>query len=125
MKKFDLEYCGDIYQIQLSVSTYQNGNLAITMTDWSSGEPEPWNVLTVNLGFALSKDCAFIDTNNNGNDILSWIIRYGLAVPTGRKAVSGFRSYPEYRFRKSILMDMPTIFKHWGGHTTHENKDLP
>lgn len=106
MKKFSLEHYGDIYQIQLSVSTYQNGNLAITMTDWSSGEPEPWNVLTVNLGVALSKDCAFIDTNNNGNDILSWIIRYGLAVPTGRKAVSGFCSYPEYRFRPSKLEEI-------------------
>ena len=63
--KFNLERYGNNYHIQLSIATYQNGNLAITMENWNSGKPEPWNVLTVNLGISLDKDCAFIDTNNN------------------------------------------------------------
>lgn len=106
MTTFDLNRYGKIRPIQLSVSTYTNGNLAITMTDWSSGEPEPWNVLTVNLGLPMEKDCAFIDTNNNGRDILAWIVRYGLAVPTGYEAASGFCRYPEYRFRSTRLQEI-------------------
>lgn len=104
--KFNLERYGNNYHIQLSIATYQNGNLAITMENWNSSKPEPWNVLTVNLGISLDKDCAFIDTNNNGNDICAWIIRHGLAVPTGRSATSGFCHYPEYRFRSSKLNEI-------------------
>ena len=53
MKTFDLDFYGKIHPIQLSISTYPNGNLAIPMTAWSNGEPEPWNVLTVNLGIPM------------------------------------------------------------------------
>ena len=106
MKTFNLERYGEVHPIQLSVAAYLNGNLAITMTDWSSGEPEPWNVLTVNLGDSMDKHCAYIDTNNNGEDILAWIVRHGLAVPTGRVGFSGFCCYPEYRFRSSRLKEI-------------------
>ena len=102
MKIFDLEKYGNTYKIQLNVTSYTEGNLAITMTSWEDGEAEPWNVLTVNLNSIRPQNCAFIDTNNNGEDILAWIIRHGLAVPTG----SGFCSYPEYRFRPEILQEI-------------------
>lgn len=78
MKRFDLERYGKTYSIQLTIATYLNGNLAIRMENWSNGEPELWNILTVNLGGKMPKDCAFIDTNNNGKDILAWIVRHGL-----------------------------------------------
>lgn len=106
MKTFNLERYGKVRPIQLSIATYLNGNLAISMTDWSSGEPEPWNVLTVNLGFPMGKNCAYIDTNNNGNDILAWIVRHGLAVPTGHVGSSGYCRYPEYRFRDRRLKEI-------------------
>ena len=67
---------------------------------------EPWNVLTVNLNSIRPQNCAFIDTNNNGEDILAWIIRHGLAVPTGTYGRSGFCNYPEYRFRPEILQEI-------------------
>ena len=83
MKTFDLEKHGTTYKIQLNVTSYMEGNLAVTMTSWENGEPEPWNVLTVNLESVRPQNCAFIDTNNNGEEILAWIIRHGLAIPTG------------------------------------------
>lgn len=89
--------------MQLQILAYPNDNLAIQMLYNADGEWEPWYVLTVNFDIELSKNCAFIDTNNNGSDILTWIVRNGLAVPTGRTAESGFCSYPEYRFRAAAL----------------------
>ena len=77
MKIFDLEKYGNTYKIQLNVTSYTEGNLAVTMTSWEDGEAEPWNVLTVNLNSIRPQNCAFIDTNNNGEDILAWIIRPG------------------------------------------------
>ena len=66
---------------------------------------EPWSTLTVNLGRKLEKDCAFIDTNNNGDGILPWLIRHGLGVPTGVLERSGYCVYPEFRFRKKVLRE--------------------
>lgn len=106
MKTFDLEKYGATYKIELKITSYMEGNLAVTMTSWENGEPEPWNVLTVNLDSVRPQNCAFIDTNNNGEEILAWIIRHGLAVPTGTYALSGYCQYPEYRFRPEILQEI-------------------
>lgn len=84
-------------------SYYNNGNLALFLQDWSSGEPEPWGDLTVNLGFSLDQDCAFVDVNNLGREILPWLEKEGLATPTGRTRQSGFVTYPEYRFNGEKL----------------------
>ncbi len=105
-KIFDLEKYGTVHKIQLNVTSYLEGNLAITMTSWEDGTPEPWNILTVNLDSIRPQNCAFIDTNNNGTEILAWIIRHGLAVPTGTYGYSGFCKYPEYRFRSDILQEI-------------------
>ncbi len=107
MKTFDLEKYGTFHKIQLCISAYcDNGSLAIVMNDWASGEEEPWNVLTVNLDSVCPKDCAFIDTNNNGEDILAWIERHGFAAPTGNYGYSGYCIYPEYRFCPEILQEL-------------------
>lgn len=106
MMTFPYEKYGQIHSIQLQVAAYLDGNLAIEMIVWEDGGPEPWNTLTVNLPGQRQKDCAFIDTNNNGEDVLSWIILHGLAVPTGNMARSGFFTYPEYRFRENRLRDI-------------------
>lgn len=56
---------------------------------------KPEAVITVNLpGVERNAGCQFIDTNNNGEEILDWLILYGLCVPTGRYAVSGYCKYP-------------------------------
>ena len=37
MKTFDLEKHGTTYKIQLNVTSYMEGNLAVTMTSWENG----------------------------------------------------------------------------------------
>ena len=95
------------HKIQLNIRAYEDGRgLAITMDDWSCGYAEPWNTLTVNLDSACPRDCAYIDTNNNDEDILAWIARHGLATPTGRYGSSGYCRYPEYRFLPETLQEL-------------------
>lgn len=104
MRTFNLKKYGKTYFIQLAVASYSfGGNLAIEMIVLTKDGPEPWSTLTVNLNGSCEKNCAFIDTNNNGNEILAWITRHGLAVPTGHTARSGYCEYPEYCFKPSIL----------------------
>jgi len=106
MKIFKLKKYGTTYSIQLTVASYFYGNnLAIEMIDLTDDDPEPWNTLTVNLDGSRDINCAFIDTNNNGNEILAWIIQHGLATPTGHTARSGYIEYPEYRFNPSLLKE--------------------
>lgn len=105
-RRFELEKYGKVYPISLEVNSYVGGNLAIQMYSWEDGYPEPWDLLTVNLGGIREKDCAFIDINHNGQEILAWVTRYGLAVPTGRSGRSGFCSYPEYRFKETALREI-------------------
>lgn len=105
-RRFELEKYGNVYSISLEVNSYVGGNLAIQMYSWEDGYPEPWALLMVNLGGIREKDCAFIDINHNGQKILAWITRYGLAVPTGRFGCSGFCSYPEYRFKETALREI-------------------
>ena len=75
------------------------------MVAWEDGYPEPWASLTVNLDGKRQKDCAFIDTHGDP-DFPVWIIRNGLAVPTGILQRSGFCEYPEYRFRADRLQEL-------------------
>lgn len=106
MKIFDFEKYGNAYKMKLEIDSYLNGNLAITMLVEKEDGWTPWNVLTVNLGFPLEKNIAYIDTNNNGDTILAWITRNKLAVSTGKRARSGFCSYPQYKFREAALREI-------------------
>ena len=106
MKTYPLEKYGMTRPIQLQVASYMNGNLAIEMVTWEDGCPEPWNTLTVNLMWPCEKDCAFIDTNNNGKEILKWLKKHELAAPTGMELRSGYCTYPEYRFQEALLREI-------------------
>ncbi|WP_326975321.1 DUF4313 domain-containing protein [Caproicibacter sp. BJN0012] len=106
MKLYDLKKYGSVHPLQLEVCTYPEGNLAITMTTWEDGAPEPWDTLTVNLDGVRKRECAFIDTNNNGQEILKWIADHKLGVPTGLLGFSGYCVYPEYHFFPDALKEM-------------------
>ncbi|MBD5530688.1 MAG: DUF4313 domain-containing protein [Lachnospiraceae bacterium] len=106
MKTFDFEKYGNTYKMKLDIKTYSNGNLALAMCINTEDGWEPWNILTVNLGFPLEKNIAYIDTNNNGKTILAWITRNKLAVSTGKKVRSGFCTYPQYKFREAALREI-------------------
>ncbi len=90
------------------VTYYQHGLgtplcLALLAYVEDSNEFESETIITVNLpGAERSAGCQFIDTNNNGEEVLDWLMLYGLCTPTGRYAVSGFCKYPEVDCKYSI-----------------------
>lgn len=78
----------------------ENDNLAVIVENDYGIE-----CITVNLRNNPAYDnCAFIDTNNH-----KWAEKFlqenQIAQPTGRFAISGFCSYPEYRFDMSKLKE--------------------
>lgn len=87
----------------------ENNNLYIGIVCWDEGFPEPWSDLTVNLSIKCDADCAFVDVNNNGEEIIDWLQKNNLAIPTGRVARSGFCMYPEVRFNKEFLEKIEEI----------------
>ena len=57
--------------------------------------------VTVNLpDCKRGTGCQFIDTNNNGNNILDWLEENNFGKRTGRFGESGFCEYPEFDFYK-------------------------
>lgn len=82
----------------------ENNNLYVGMLCHDDGYPEPWSDLTVNLSIKCDDDCAFIDTNNNGEGILLWLTLNNIAMPTGRTVQNGFWVYPEVKFNMFELM---------------------
>lgn len=101
MARLKLTAWGSEHEITLRINTYlENGNLAIEMFCWDEGFPEPWSVLTVNLidEEKCLPNCAYIDTNNNGENIVDWLEANKLGIRTGNLGVSGWCVYPEFKF---------------------------
>ena len=108
MSKLTLKAWGNDHQISLSVHRYQNnGNLAIQMLGWEDWDGEefaqPYGMLTVNLTKKCKPNCAFIDTNNNGDYIIDWLEENGLGMQTGNFEISGFCIYPEFEFDMDVV----------------------
>lgn len=106
----ELSWYDEKISLELQVRSYYDaGKLALLLVDWTDEEPEPWGDLTVNLGASVEKDCAFVDVNDLGEDILSWIEKNGLGKPTGRRKRSGYVEYPEYRFDAKRLRELDDV----------------
>lgn len=57
--------------------------------------------LTVNLPDGKrNAGCQYIDTNNNGSEVLDWLEENEFGKRTGNLTESGFCSYPEFNFYK-------------------------
>lgn len=78
-------------------------SLAIQMLCKIGSDWESYGFLTTNLDESLGRNCAYVDTNNMGMEILDWIMENNLGKPTGRKKQSGFFQYPEVRFNEEEL----------------------
>lgn len=99
MNKLNLNAWGSNHAITLETNTYtENGNLCVGLICWDEGFREPWSNLTVNLGVKCKPNCSFIDTNNNGDGIISWLEANKLGKLTGRMEMSGYCIYPEFEF---------------------------
>ena len=103
--KLNLHKYGENHPMTFDLDRYaDNGNLYVGLVTHEEGYPAPWSNLTVNLGTRCKENCAFIDINNNGNEIMEWLMQNGLAVPTGEMKYSGFCVYPEVKFNMEKLM---------------------
>ena len=91
----------------------ENGNLYVGMITNYEGYPEPWSNLTVNLSVPCKPNCAYIDTNNNGSEIINWLESNGLGEKTGRVNFSGWCSYPEFEFNMEALMKHVVNDERW------------
>lgn len=104
MNTLTLNKWGKEHPMTFEVRKYaDNGNLYVGLITHEEGYPEPWQNLTVNLGVKCKENCAFIDTNNNGNEILYWLIENGLGNVTHNLQSSGFWIYPEFEFDMEMI----------------------
>jgi hypothetical protein len=95
---------GNNHPITMQLSQYaENGNPYVGLITNEEGYNEPWSDLTVNLSILCEKNCAFIDTNNNGEEIIDWLISNNLGKLTGRIEPSGWCVYPEFEFNMEEL----------------------
>ena len=95
---------GKVHPMTFETTYYpNNGNLYVGLITHEAGYPEPWQNLTVNLGIKCAANCAFIDTNNNGSEIIEWLITHKLGRLTGRMEASGFCVFPEFKFNMKML----------------------
>ena len=96
---YELEFMGKKIKVEAFKSCYMtNDNLAVVLENKNFED-----VLTVNLAEKpTDKQCAFIDTNNV-KYAENFLQENKIAQPTGRYTMSGFCTYPEYRFDMSKL----------------------
>jgi len=84
--------------ITIEVDNYvNNNNLAILLIDWSEGDPDRLESLTINLGVKLPNDYAIVDIVNLP-EIENFIEENNLGKPTGVVYPYGYSIYPEYKF---------------------------
>ena len=103
--KLNLTKYGKTHPMTFELNRYaDNGNLYVGLITHEEGYPEPWQNLTVNLGVKCEENCAFIDTNNNGNEILHWLIDNDLGDVTDNLKSNGYWIYPEFKFNMKELM---------------------
>ena len=98
---YKLDFMGKKIKVEAFKTCYlKNNNLAVVLENKDFQAD-----ITVNLiDYPTNKDCAFIDTNN-----APWAEKFlqenQIAQPTDRYAMSGFCTYPEYRFDMTKLKD--------------------
>jgi hypothetical protein len=98
---------GTTHPMSFELANYtENGNLYVGLLTHEEGYPAPWQNLTVNLSVKCAENRAYIDTNNNGDEIIEWLEENKLGHFTGNLMPSGFCIYPEFEF------DMDELMKH-------------
>lgn len=101
--KMKLKMYGKSYNVIPLFGKYcAGGSLALQLIEVGGN---PFGNVTVNLVDETLSDemCAFIDTNNFGEDIVEWLRINKFGDTTGKVGFSGFCTYPEFRFNRSIV----------------------
>lgn len=97
---------GTTDQIGFVRASYYDGNRAILayikhLDD--GGWVEPYADVTVNIEFLADPYRAAIDTNNLGEEMVTFLVENGFAQETGRILHSGFCNYPVLEFDREWL----------------------
>lgn len=101
----NLHKYGNDHPMSFELASYcENDNLYVGLLTTEYGYPEPWQNLTVNLSVKCANNCAYIDTNNNGTEIIDWLVNNNLGRLTGKTRASGWCFYPEFEFNMDELM---------------------
>lgn len=93
------------HPLSIEIGRYGNGTLAIRAYTNEAGYPEPWSNITVNLDIEVDKLTAFIDTENNGDEMVQALIENGFGELTGRGCECAFCTFPEFRFYPEKLRE--------------------
>lgn len=106
---------GGTEKVGLSLSMYVgNGNLYMGMSyydpdlGWDHYGDVTVNVTENSLPYLFSA----IDTNNNGQNVVDFLVENGIARPTGIDLQSGFCRYPVMEFEAGMLEKIsPGVFR--------------
>lgn len=112
----NLKKYGKNHPMTFELNNYMdNGTLYVGLITNEEGYPEPWQNLTVNLDASrwCKPNCAYIDTNNNGDEIIDWLEKNGLGKATERIAASGWCFYPEFEFDMKALEQHVVSDERW------------
>ena len=104
-KTFNFYKYNKNHPLSIEIGRYCNGTLAIRAYTNEEGYPEPWSNITVNLNEELEKMTAFIDTENNGNEIVKTLIENGFGELTGRAYEYPYCTFPEFKFYPEKLKE--------------------
>lgn len=63
-----------------------------------------YDTLTVNTRTSLPHDCACIDVNHHGYELVERLEKLKLGKRTGQMIDSGYCSYPVFQFRNDLLL---------------------
>lgn len=93
---------GHTSTVTVRVNSYlDNKNLYVGLTLHEDGYPEPFGDMSVNID-DLPPFSAALDTNNLPY-VAEFVVREGLAKPTGINLSSGYCQYPVYQFDPEAL----------------------
>ena len=83
--------------------TYYPYNRTLAIALFEDGEA--YGNLTCCLDDAPGRNCAYIDVNNMGKDIVEVLEEEGFGQRTGKERQSGYVVYPEFAFKEEVLRD--------------------
>ena len=93
---------GTTEKVYLRKTSYQiDDTLAVQMI---SEDGEPYTVITIHTDEKPSnKECAFVKNYSENTGIDEFLIKNGIAEPSGRVVSSGYVEIPEFKFDLSKL----------------------
>ncbi len=99
---------GETERVCITIGAYahdENIYLGMDFFDRDLGAMDFYGDITVNIT-KLQPFMACIDTNNNGEKIVDFLVKNGLAEPAGRSLPSGFCMYPVFRINPEKLREV-------------------